>query len=137
MHSDPPFRSDPSQAPFETQGKQGKKGGHPKKQIPRPPMGTSAADVADGGLGMTPGLGCSHHCTRTDGCKRSCKSAKASGLPTKTGRPDLSYKDDGTLCRDSAVRVASRISRLASGSSGAAFHHAHRFQAHDNFFVLI
>jgi hypothetical protein len=26
---------------------------------------------------------------------------------------------------------------LASGSSGAAFHHAHRFEAHDNFFVLI
>jgi hypothetical protein len=140
---------------------------HPKKQIPRPPMGTSAADVADGGLGLTPDT--NEHKTpgpRNDGgrpgqqrtdprvqttyrasgkanydadwkaelherkslrsadknrsarpelqkCfrthpsermghpkkqttmpagRRSCTSAKASGLPTKTGRPDLSYK---------------------------------------------
>jgi hypothetical protein len=46
MLSDPPFRSDPSKL-------RARRVGHPKKQIPRPPIKESAADVADGGLGRT------------------------------------------------------------------------------------
>jgi hypothetical protein len=41
------------------------------------------AAAGDRGRGMTMGASAG---------KRRCKSAKASGLPTKTGRPDLSYK---------------------------------------------
>jgi hypothetical protein len=54
MHSDPPFRSDPSKLPSSLRASRARRVGHPKKQIRRPPMGTSAARVADGGLGMTP-----------------------------------------------------------------------------------
>jgi hypothetical protein len=62
MQSDPPFRSDPSQAPFETQDKQGKKGGAPEKA------------------------------NYDAGWKGAARAQKPQVCRPKTGRPDLSYK---------------------------------------------
>ena len=80
MHSDPPFKSDPSQA-------QGKKGGAPEKADSSP---------ADGNVGRGRGRWRARNDTRVGAVatiahartagRRRCNSAKVSGLP------DLSYK---------------------------------------------
>ena len=110
------------------------------------------AAAGDGGRGTTMGASAG---------KRRCTSTKASGLPTKnrSARPELQNAFGPTLRKGRGTRKSRFLTRrrearndngrtgweseescrewrLASGS-GAAFHHAHRFQAHDNFFVLI